>query len=169
MGHHSNIKQIKIMRISVCIFIFLWLATLSQAANLYNGYEQPQYTVLESNEDYELRKYPSSTWISADTNGANYDDTSSSNFWKLFGYISGGNDANQKIDMTTPVITSMRTRSCSFCDMIFTMNFYIPQTIVDSNVPIPTDGRVQIVNMPETQVMFDDLADMLAVMISFHK
>jgi len=134
------------------VFLILALATLSQAATLYSGYEQPDYTVVESNSDYELRRYPASTWVATDTNGANYDDTGSEAFWKLFGYISGANAANKKIDMTVPVITSMGTRSCSFCDMVFTMNFYVPKSVVDSTVPAPTDGRVQIVNMPETEV-----------------
>lgn len=45
---------------------------------------------------------------------------------KLFGYISGGNAANAKIDMTAPVLTKVEPGQGPTCESTFTVSFYNP-------------------------------------------
>lgn len=64
--------------------------------------ETPEYTVLYKTSDFEVRNYPS--FLVAETpmppgSGA----ASGSGFQELAGYIFGGNEAKQNMEMTTPV------------------------------------------------------------------
>merc|ERR1711872_255731 len=147
--HTAVLPSAEIMK----LFVVLCLATLSlaSAASKYNGYEQPGYTVLESNSNYELRSYPATLWASTDVSGATFDSIGSMAFWRLFGYISGGNSGSRKIDMTVPVITTMRERPCAFCDNSYAMSFFLPADVA-SDAPSPSDSAVSLTNMPATQV-----------------
>ena len=70
------------------LFLLLSITMFSQ------GYETQKYEVIKQIEDIEIRFYPPSLMAKVDSGGG---------FSKLFQYISGKNDKNQKIAMTTPV------------------------------------------------------------------
>ena len=61
-------------------------------------YESHKYETLYSQDNFEVRKYE--PVLKAKTYS---DKGSNNNFGKLFRYISGYNEKNQKISMTTPV------------------------------------------------------------------
>ncbi len=67
-------------------------------------YERPEYTVLLSEEPFELREYRDFYIVEYD-NAA--DPGVDSGFGTLFRYISKDNQANRKISMTVPVIQEM--------------------------------------------------------------
>ena len=75
--------------------------------------EEAKYEVVDKNEIYEIRKY--SDRLAVETSRAGID----SNFRKLFNYISGRNDAQEKIAMTTPVTQVEKNGN-------MTMQFYLP-------------------------------------------
>jgi len=59
--------------------------------------EEAKYDIVKSNDTYEIRKYSDRLAVQvASTSGNN-------GFRKLFNYISGNNEKNQKIKMTVPV------------------------------------------------------------------
>ena len=96
--------------------------------------EEAKYEIIDKNEVYEIRKY--SDRLAVETSRAGID----SNFRKLFNYISGRNDIQEKIEMTTPV-TQVEKNG----DM--TMQFYLPSKFNSDNVPKPSREDVRIINI----------------------
>ena len=65
---------------------------------MIQGYETQPYELLKNYDDFELRYYPSVIMAQTESSPG-----STQNFRKLFRYISGANESNLKIAMTTPV------------------------------------------------------------------
>ena len=96
--------------------------------------EEAKYDVVKSNEIYEIRKYSDRLAVQAlNTNQNN-------SFRKLFNYISGDNETNEKIKMTIPV-TQMEKKGN------MTMQFYLPSKFNKDNIPNPSRSDVEIVNV----------------------
>ena len=96
--------------------------------------EEAKYDVVKSNEIYEIRKYSDRLVVQALNTSQN------NSFRKLFNYISGDNETNEKIKMTIPV-TQMEKKGN------MTMQFYLPSKFNKDNVPNPSRPDVEIVNI----------------------
>ena len=114
---------------------------INEASNVFAetpiGLQEPPYTVVMSNEEYEIRDYPAYTVASTTMSAAIRNDSENSYdrkdddisavpllvadqgvaFNTLASYIFGANDENRVMDMTTPVTTTMSGE----------MRFYIPE------------------------------------------
>jgi effector-binding domain-containing protein len=99
------------------------------------GYESPAYTVSNKSDSCEVRSYDSMVIVS--TPMAALDEKSSESFMRLFGYISKGNEASEKISMTTPVLMTENR-----------MSFVVPKDIVAKGVPKPTSPEIKIETFP---------------------
>lgn len=99
------------------------------------GYESAPYRVVRSTGDFEVRDYPALTV--AETPMAVNGVGSDGSFNRLFRFISGGNNAQQKIAMTTPVIMSGTGAEA-------TMAFVMPATMKEGVVPKPQDEAVKV-------------------------
>ncbi|PIA61796.1 hypothetical protein AQUCO_00200056v1 [Aquilegia coerulea] len=71
-----------------------------------NGIESPQYTVIHTESDFEIRLYRESAWMSAPVRDISFEKATKVGFHRLFQYIQGANLNNSRISMTTPVLTS---------------------------------------------------------------
>ena len=111
------------------ILIFCTLFILHYSMVMAN--EEAKYEVIDKNEIYEIRKY--SDRLAVETSRAGID----SNFRKLFNYISGRNDAEQKISMTTPVTQVEKNGN-------MTMQFYLPSKFNSDNIPKPAREDVKV-------------------------
>ena len=98
--------------------------------------EVPNYSVLEKEGDFEIRKYNSYLVIEVKTNKDDNID-SGDQFRILANYIFGENSESKKIPMTAPVIIEES-------DVYYTMSFYIPKNFTRKNLPKPSDSRVKI-------------------------
>ena len=54
---------------------------------------------------HQTRQYPTYLWASTDVEGTEFNVAQNTGFDRLFDYISGENEDNVAIDMTTPVLT----------------------------------------------------------------
>jgi hypothetical protein len=99
------------------------------------GYESAPYKVVRSSGKFQVRDYPA--LAVAETSMGSGADGSSSSFGRLFRFITGSNEAKQKIAMTTPVFMSGSESNS-------TMAFVLPAKLKASGAPKPADGSVQI-------------------------
>ena len=120
-------KFLKLNTLIFCTLVFL-------PYSLLMAYEESNYKVVQKNEIYEIRKY--SDRLAVET----IDSGSENNFRKLFNYISGRNEDNEKIKMTTPVTQFEKNGKMS-------MQFYLPSKFNSKNAPKPTKENVSIVNI----------------------
>jgi len=98
------------------------------------AYEEANYEVMKKNEIYEIRKY--SDRLAIETEISNQ----GSSFRKLFKYISGDNENNQEIKMTTPVTQIEKKGN-------MTMQFYLPSRFNKENIPIPSNSDIKVLNI----------------------
>ena len=114
------------------ILIFCTLFILQYSRVMAN--EEAKYEIIDKNGVYEIRKY--SDRLAVETSTAGID----SNFRKLFNYISGRNETQEKIAMTTPVTQVEKKGN-------MTMQFYLPSKFNSENVPNPLREDVKIINI----------------------
>ncbi len=105
------------------------------------AYETAEYVVLETSGSFEIREYPDLAMATTSMKLESQGDDGS--FMRLFGYISGNNDAQQKVAMTTPVFMESASDQQSG-----QMGFVIPKKISEQNIPAPTSSSVEIRQRP---------------------
>ena len=128
----------KVLKIIVFLFFYLFLIFQSYMIMATNRTEQQKYNVIQKNKDFEIRFYPASTFATIESNAKTYKELSYPGFRKLAGYIFGGNEANAQISMTSPVHMDVN-------DSVSTMSFVMPSTYNKTNLPKPIDSHVRIV------------------------
>jgi hypothetical protein len=115
----------------VAVIYFGWKLT---ARGLY---ESAEYAVLESDGAFEIREYPPLMMVT--TNMQFEAQGNDGSFMRLFRYISGANDADQKVAMTTPVFMQPVADETAG-----QMGFVIPRKVAAEQIPEPSGGSVQI-------------------------
>ena len=98
--------------------------------------ETPDYKVLLQDGKFEVREYPALTLVRTASGDGD--------FMRLFRYISGGNDAEQKIAMTAPVLMKHEGDNTG-------MSFIVPKKVAAKAVPAPKDSAVMMDNLPAGQ------------------
>lgn len=107
-----------------------------------NGYESPDYKVVQKAAGWEIRDYPEMSLVTtevADVDARGNDGS----FMRLFRYIDGGNDESQKIAMTTPVFMAAKGEN-EKGEKSGKMSFVIPTEVVKEGVPAAKDGLVKV-------------------------
>jgi hypothetical protein len=95
--------------------------------------ETPDYKVLEQDGKFEVRDYPAMS-VARTTMG-------DGDFMRLFRYISGGNEAEQKIAMTAPVLVQHQGEERG-------MSFVVPRDVAAKKAPAPKTAEVSVDEMP---------------------
>jgi DNA gyrase inhibitor GyrI len=103
-----------------------WLVSTSRAAT-----ETVDCKVVRSDGKFELRDYPELTVATTPMEGREMN----SSFGKLFRFITGSNQAQEKISMTTPVLVDLEKK---------TMSFVMPKAAVKKGVPEPAGDGVKL-------------------------
>lgn len=124
----------KIFIVIVAIILVAVLMIQGVTMKSSNNIEQYKYTVIETFDGVELRKYEKALFSSVVLNDSAYDDSANSGFRILAGYIFGGNDRNEKIAMTSPVVMEMGDQ--------MKMSFMVPSDKSQDELPKPNDSRV---------------------------
>lgn len=99
--------------------------------------EEQKYTVIQSEKEFEIRFYPAATMATIKSNATTYKELSGPGFSRLAGYIFGGNEAETKISMTSPVHMDIN-------DSVSEMSFVMPSKYDENNLPKPADSKIII-------------------------
>ena len=101
--------------------------------------ESPKYTLIKSYDDFEVRQYGSMILAQTVMKSNSYENTSSNGFRTVANYIFGGNEANKKIAMTSPVIMEMGKDT--------KMSFVMPKEHSLESLPEPNSDNVELLTV----------------------
>lgn len=126
-------------------------ATPLAAQDSYNGYQTPQYTLLEKQGAIELRVY-APTLLAEVTVQADRSRALRAGFGILAGYIFGGNTSAQKVAMTSPVTQTASEKIAmtspvaqSGAEGVWTISFMMPRDYTRDTLPTPKDDNIRFV------------------------
>jgi len=121
------------------------------------SYEQPSYTVIYTDGEIEYRQYES--YLVSETvieNVASYKDAGSEGFRRLFKYITGANQGQAKIAMTSPVAQAPSEKIAMTVPVQqaesaegWRVAFMLPTEFTLETAPVPSDARVYVRQVPE--------------------
>ena len=113
--------------------------------------EKAKYTVLEKEDNFEIRQYEpqivAETYVDGDLK-----DVGNEGFRRLYGYISGDNTKKQSISMTAPVSQEAGSEKIAMTapvgqekkDNQWRITFLMPAAYTLETLPEPTDMRVKL-------------------------
>ncbi|GMH21498.1 hypothetical protein Nepgr_023340 [Nepenthes gracilis] len=91
-----------------------------------DGIESPQFTVIHTESDFEIRLYRDSIWMSAPVEDISFEKATKFGFHRLFQYIQGANMNYSRIQMTKPVLTSIVPGAGPLHSSAYYVRFYLP-------------------------------------------
>lgn len=103
----------------------------------FKNIETPKFTLLKKIKNVEIRQYPTLILAQTKLKSGRYDGNEDNGFRTVAGYIFGGNQTQEKIAMTAPVIMNMSDSSAS-------MSFVMPSEYQMEDLPKPNSERVQL-------------------------
>ena len=107
--------------------------------------ERPQYTVISTEEQFEIRHYESMV-VAQFTMRGSYRQSVSQGYIKLENYFMGHNTVPEPIAMTVPAMVRN-----DLADGWTTM-FYLPDGYLPESAPRPIDQRIRVIEFPPREV-----------------
>ncbi len=117
--------------------------------------EEAKYTVVTAQGQFELRKYEPHI-LAETTVGGRFEDAGNAAFRRLFKYISGHNEQQQKLAMTSPVGQVPANQKIEMTSPVgqverggkWTVSFMLPASFTLDSTPVPKDPAVVIRQVP---------------------
>jgi len=106
--------------------------------------EEPEFDVIATTHDYEIRRYLPYLVAEVDVAGDSADNQA---FRMLAGYIFGDNDSREKMQMTAPV----ESREDSTASAV-TYAFVMEGKYTLATLPAPNDERIRLLERPARTV-----------------
>lgn len=121
--------------------------------------EEAPYTVLKSDDIFELREYPSLILAEIIVDGS-VEDAGSKAFRPLFRYISGANRSRGKIAMTAPVAQEEKGVEIAMTAPVsqerlqgkWAVSFMMPASYALETLPVPDDPNIKLRQVPARRV-----------------
>jgi len=127
-----------LLSISIVVIVGIGLLIVSFTSK---NIETPVYKVIKKLDEVEIRLYPKMVVAKTNLSDKSFDNQGSNGFRTIAGYIFGGNDKNQKIAMTSPVVMNMGDSA--------SMYFVMPKAYEMNSLPTPNSKNVTIVEEAE--------------------
>ena len=125
--------------------------------------EEQKYIVERKFPKFEVRRYEACVFADV-TVSADFQAAGSIAFRSLIGYISGSNEPNKKIAMTSPVIQESKSENSATkiamtspviqesINELQIVSFVMPAGMTLDDLPLPTNSKVTLRQMPEQLV-----------------
>ncbi len=121
--------------------------------------EEAEYTVILSEDIFEVREYQSHIIAETVIEG-DFENAGDEAFSKLFDYISGNNKAKQEVEMTTPIGQANESQEIDMTTPVgqelvagkWAVSFMMPASFTMDTVPEPKDSSVIIREVPARQM-----------------
>jgi len=125
--------------------------------------EEQKYTVERKFPKFEVRRYEACVFADVAVQ-ADFQSAGSMAFRSLIGYISGSNEPNKKIAMTSPVIQESKSANSATkiamtspviqesSNNLQIVSFVMPAGMTIDDMPLPTNSKVSLRQMPEQLV-----------------
>jgi len=145
------IEYMKIFFAIMASVILLWTI----ASYFGSRVKEPEYTVLEKKDGYEIREYKPHIEAQVQVTGS-YRESLNAGFRILAGYIFGGNTSRTPIAMTAPVVQKKSEVIAMTAPVIEkkgsvnkkVISFVMPAEYTIETLPTPSDKRVTLVEVP---------------------
>jgi hypothetical protein len=134
----------------IILFIFIFFEAFS-VGPIAMAAEEPSYSVLETEGDFELREY--SSYIVAETYlEGHFDEVGNEGFRRLADYIGGKNKKRTTISMTAPVSQSPESEKIEMTSPVsqerenhrWRITFMMPSIYTMKTLPLPDDDRISL-------------------------
>ncbi|PHU23720.1 hypothetical protein BC332_08827 [Capsicum chinense] len=120
------------------VIILLLIITIACSTKLCKAIESPQYRVVHSESDFEIRHYRESVWMAAPAYEISFHKATTDGFHRLFQFIQGANLNFSRIYMTKPVLTSIVPGAGPLHSSAYFVKFYLPDKFqADPPLPLP--------------------------------
>jgi hypothetical protein len=139
------------------ILVGLMMLTVSSLVfvNPATAIEKAKYTVLEKEDDFELRQYEAQIVAETYVEGS-LKDSGNDGFRRLYAYISGDNKKKQSISMTAPVGQEVGSQKIPMTVPVsqekkenqWRITFLMPSEYSLETLPEPLDERVKLKEEP---------------------
>lgn len=134
----------KIVLILLVVLVVAFIVVQLFAVRGQKNIETYPYEMVKTYDKFEIRSYEASLFTSVKLPTREYKKSSSKGFSILAGYIFGGNQANEKIAMTSPVTMSLEDS--------MTMMFMVPKKYSKNTLPQPNTSQIEFREEPAKTV-----------------
>jgi len=144
----------KLIRLITAILLILLTGAITAMAT-----EEAPYTVLKSDDIFELREYPPQILAEMIVDG-DLEGAGNKAFRPLFRYISGGNKSRSTIAMSAPVSQEQQGEKISMTAPVsqqsaqgkWAVSFMMPASYTLETLPVPDDPGITLRPVPARQV-----------------
>ncbi|KAI7810358.1 putative heme-binding protein 2 [Triplophysa rosa] len=102
-----------------------------------------QFDLICKTDQYEVRRYSSTRWVSTDAEAYFLGVGAAMAFRRLYHYISGENEEGVMFEMTAPVLVKVPEETKMWEPAIYTLSFLLPSAYQEKP-PTPTNDKVRI-------------------------
>jgi hypothetical protein len=147
-------QEMKLIRLITAILLILLTGATTAMAT-----EEAPYTVLKTDDMFELREYAPQVLAEIIVDG-DLEGAGNKAFRPLFRYISGDNKSRDKIAMTAPVSQEQQGEKISMTAPVsqqrdqgkWAVSFMMPASYTMETLPIPDDPNIKLRQVPARRV-----------------
>ncbi|KAK9027711.1 hypothetical protein V6N11_067534 [Hibiscus sabdariffa] len=135
MNKMQTMEKLVVVQTMAAIYVSLFLSAAY-------AIESPEFRVIHSESDFEIRLYEEMSWMSAPVHGNSFENSTKQGFHRLYQYLHGANRNSTHFFMTKPVLTTIIPSHHGSLSS-FIVSYYLPAEY-ESPPPPSADLNLQL-------------------------